>query len=123
LAAFLADVPFAAARVKPASAKSSAEHLRAIALRGKDCAYLWVNDARFTWWKVVVDKAVPAQVGDAAVTVEGLDPGAYKVQWWDTQQGKAVKEETVQAAGGAVTLSAPPFTRDVACKVVRARKP
>jgi len=120
LAAFVADVPFAAAHLKPAPVKTSAEHLRAIALQGKDCAYLWVNDARFTWWKVVLDKAVPQEVTGASLTVDGLEPGAYKVQWWDTQQGKLTKEQTVQAAAGSATLEAPPFTRDVACKVIRA---
>lgn len=119
LAAFLADVPFAAAHLKPAAAKTSAEHLRAIALQGKNCAYLWINDARFTWWKVVVDKATPAEVRDCSVTVDGLEPGAYKVQWWDTLQGKAVKEETLQFTAGSATLTAPPFTRDVACKVTK----
>ncbi|MGD0092740.1 MAG: DUF5060 domain-containing protein [Planctomycetota bacterium] len=120
VAGFVADVPFAKAKLKPATVKSSAPHLRVVALQGQDCAYLWLSDARFTWWQVVIEKAVPAEVKDATVTVEGLEPGTYKVQWWDTQQGKTVKEETVQAAAGNATLAAPPFTRDVACKVVRA---
>jgi len=122
LAAFVAGMPFAAAKLQPAAVKSSAENLRVVALKGQDCAYLWVNDARFTWWKVVVDKAAPAEVRGATVTVDGLQPGAYKVQWWDTQQGKTIQEETAQAAAEALTLAAPPFTRDVACKIERVKQ-
>jgi len=121
LAAFVADVPFAASKLKPAAVKPSPDHLRVAALQGKDCAYLWLNDTRFTWWKVVVDKAAPAEVRGATVTVAGLEPGAYKVQWWDTQQGKIIHEETAQAAADSLTLSAPPFIRDVACKIVRVK--
>jgi hypothetical protein len=58
-------------------------------------------------------------VKDGAVTLEGLEPGAYKVEWWDTLAGKVIKQETAQADAGGLKLAAPAFTRDVACKVTR----
>jgi hypothetical protein len=119
VAAFVKDVPFAAAKLQPMAAKTNAEHLRVIGLSGKACAYLWLNDARFTWHKVVIENAAPAEVKDAAVTLEGLEPGAYKVEWWDTLAGKVIKQETAQADAGGLKLAAPAFTRDVACKVTK----
>ncbi|HEY3323475.1 MAG TPA: DUF5060 domain-containing protein [Planctomycetota bacterium] len=117
LSAYLSDVPFAAAHLQPAVAKSSPENVRAFALQGKDCAYVWLNDSRFTWWKVLMDKAEPSEVKDASVTLTGLEAGAYKVQWWDTLSGKIVKEETGNADAGGLKVSAPVFTRDIAVKV------
>lgn len=120
IAAFVADIPFTTAGLKAAAAACD-KPLRVIGLQGRRCAYLWLSDPQAAWWKIAMEGAAPAEVKAAAVSLEGLAPGAYLVQWWDTREGKVVKEGQVRADGGALRLAAPPFSRDIACKVVEAR--
>jgi hypothetical protein len=119
LANFMADVPLAAAHLRPAALKIADQRARGVGLASKDCAYLWLVNLQTTWWSVVVDKTVPAVIDSAAVEIEGLAPGAYRVEWWDTAAGKPLKREQATAADGTLRLTAPPFSRDVACKIAR----
>jgi hypothetical protein len=120
IAAFVADIPFTTAGLRLAAAACD-KGLRVVGLQGEGCAYLWISDPRATWWKIAMEGAAPAEVKGAAVSLEGLAPGAYRVQWWDTREGKVVKDEAAAAQAGAMRLVAPAFSRDIACKVVKAR--
>jgi hypothetical protein len=116
---FTADIPFTRAKLRPAAAKADAG-LRAVGLQGDGGAYLWVSDPRAAWWHVAMEGAAPAEVKGATVTVEGLPAGPCRVQWWDTREGNVLKESAARVpGGGALRLDVPPFTRDMACKILR----
>jgi hypothetical protein len=119
LAGFLDFVPFTTAGLKDASATVSNEQVRVIGLQGRDQAYLWLVDRQATWWNLVVEKVTPAKIEGATLEVRGLERGTYDVQWWDTAEGKAIREATAAPAGGVLRLDVPTFRRDMACKVVR----
>ena len=119
LADFVADVPFTTAGLRTASVEASDKQLRVFCLQGKTCAYLWISNPQATWWKIGVDKSTPAQISGASLTLDGLEPGAYQIQWWDTWNGKSVGEEKAQTTASKLTLKVPAFSRDIACKVVR----
>ena len=119
ISAYVADIPFTTAGLQPSAAKPAGTGCRVIGLQGKDRAYLWIQNLQSTWWKAVVEKTVPAEVKGETVAVEGLEPGTYAVAWWDTVEGKAVKEEPATPAGGRLALAVPAFTRDIAVKVVK----
>ena len=89
-----------------------------LVLQAESRAYVCVQDPAATWWRIGVEGAVPAEVKGAALTVEGLKPGPYAVQWWDTREGKVVKQDVAKASGGPLKLAVPPFSRDIACKVL-----
>jgi hypothetical protein len=118
VAAFTADIPFTTAKLRPAAAAGD-RGLRVVGLQGDAGAYLWLSDPEATWWKIGVEGKTPAEIKGAAVTVEGLKAGAYRVAWWDTREGKVVKEEAAKADGAALRLAVPAFARDIACKVVK----
>ena len=119
VAAFVGDIPYASAKLRPAAASGSAP-LRVVGLQSSTAAYLWVADPRATWWHVHVKGARPAEIKGASVKVGGLGPGAYRIEWWDTRRGKVFQRGTARASNGALRLTAPRFTRDLACKVLRA---
>jgi hypothetical protein len=48
------------------------------------------------------------------LTVPGLADGSYHVVWWDTYQSKILKDETLSATAGSLTLTTPPIAQDVA---------
>ncbi|MFO8012355.1 MAG: DUF5060 domain-containing protein [Phycisphaerae bacterium] len=117
VAAFVADIPFTTADLRPADATTTAKDVRVVGLQGKRQAYLWLSDLSSTWWNVARMGRNPARVRDAAVKVTGLASGPYRVRWWDTRAGKVVREATARAAGNVLTVPAPAFTGDVAVKV------
>ena len=92
--------------------------LRAQCMVGPKAALLWIYDKG-----PPREKRAFAPVRGAKVAFSGLAPGAYRVVFWDTYAGKAVQERTVTIPPGPVRLPLPEFTKDIACKVLRAPSP
>jgi len=116
LATFLTG--FSPAGLRPTTATSSESRLRILGQQANDRAYLWLANRQAVWWNLVVEKRPPQPIDTARITVEGLDPHSYVVLWWDTQDGEPVSRETVTPDGGRLQLTVPPFTRDIACKII-----
>jgi hypothetical protein len=119
LAAFVADIPFTTGSLRAANAAVSGAQARVVGLQGKACAYLWLSNRQATWWNIGVDKATPGDIGGATLTLEGLEPGTYRVLWWDTWKGVVVEQQEVGSGAAKIQLKIPSFSRDIACKVVR----
>jgi len=117
LSAFLADVSFAGLRELRAT--TSGEQLRLMGYQGNDCAYVWLFNPQATWWNLVIEKQKPAEIKDAKIEVQGLQPGSYCVEWWHTYEGKVIQKEQVSFTQGPLCISVPPFSRDIACKIGR----
>ena len=122
ISAFVADIPFTTAKLREANARASDPTLRIVGLQGTHRAYLWVFNPQATWWKLAVDRANPTTVAGATIELKGLVPGGYRVEWWDTWQGRATKADTVRADGQMLKLRVPAFARDVACKITRSER-
>lgn len=59
----------------------------------------------------------PAQVRDATLTIRGLVPGQYWIEFWDTYHGQVVDVQTTIHDREPMVLSLPPVDRDLAIKV------
>ncbi len=114
---FVADIPWTTGHLRPISA-SCDDRLRIVGLKGDHGAYFWVADRSATWWKLAIEHVQPETIRNAAVHVEGLEPGAYRVQWWDTVEGKIRAEESVSVPEHTLDLHAPAFKCDLACKIL-----
>jgi hypothetical protein len=118
LATFLAD--HRPAGLRQTTAKTSEPRLRVVGQQGEDRAYLWLVDREATWWNLVVEKQEPSPIDTATIVLDGLRPGRYMILWWNTREGKPVASQTASAQDGRLSLTAPPFTRDLACKIAPA---
>lgn len=118
VAAFTEGIPYTTGRLRSVSPSVEPARVRAWGLQGADCAFLWFSDAEAAWWRVVVEKAAPTAVGNAEAWIDGLAPGTYVVQWWDTYAGRPLREDRAAAPDGRLRLAPPDFTRDIACKAV-----
>jgi hypothetical protein len=118
LATFLTG--FAPAGLRPTTATTSESRLRIVGQQAGDRAYLWLANRQAVWWNLVVDKRQPEAIDSATLTVEGLDPHSYTVLWWDTHEGAPISRQTITVDQGRLQLAVPPFTRDIACKIVPA---
>ncbi len=116
LATFLTG--FSPAGLQPTTATTSEPRLRILGQQASDRAYLWLVNRQAVWWNLVVQKRPPQPIDAATITVAGLDPHSYAVLWWDTQEGESISKQTVTPEGGRLQLAVPPFTRDIACKIV-----
>ncbi len=58
-----------------------------------------------------------AQAVAPDVSVPGMAAGRYRVTAWDTARGESCAEFDLVHAGGALCVSVPPFTRDVALAI------
>ncbi|MBC7328956.1 DUF5060 domain-containing protein [bacterium] len=118
LSIFTSDIPFASG-LQSINAQTSDEAIRVIGLQGKDRAYIFLSDKEAGWYSVVVEKIKPRKREGISIIINGLSPGKYKVQWFDTYQGKVLEEKIVKAKEKTLQISAPPFLRDIACKILR----
>jgi len=117
LASFVSEIPFTAESLREFTADLADAPVRAVGLQGPRSAYVWLFHRDATWWNMVVQKAVPAGVRGARLELRGLTPGAYRVQWWDTYEGKAMRQTRLDVGETPARLDVPEFRRDIACKI------
>ncbi len=115
LSAFMADVCFAGLRRTDASVSS--DQLRVLGYQGDDCAYIWISDSRATWWNQIAENKQPTPVTDAAIEIRGLRDGQYRLEWWNTYEGRTIRTEQVSCTDGRMHIPVPSFTCDIACKI------
>ncbi len=118
LATFLAD--FRPAGLQPTTAATEEPRLRIVGQQGRDRAYLWLANRQATWWNLVVEKRQSDPIDSTSVMLDGLAPGRYTVLWWDTHEGVPLARQTMAAEEGRLRLTAPRFSRDLACKIIPA---
>lgn len=89
--------------------------LAAVGMRADSMIVAWVHHRDvFTKWT-----GIP-EVKGAELSIEGVKPGVWRVEYWDTCAAKVVGEEkAVCGAGGTVRLSLPLVRRDLGVKMRR----
>ncbi len=117
LAAYLSDVSFAG--LTATTATTSDARLRVLGYQGSDRAYLWLSHQDVAWWNLVVTGQQPQEIAAATLEIEGLAPGEYAVQWWDTRQGVCIETHRVRCEHDRLSVPMPAMCSDVACKIVR----
>ena len=64
--------------------------------------------------------ATGAHPGGGTATLSGLRAGAYKLIWWDTVAGKALRGQALSAtSSGQLVVPLPAFTSDIAAYLIR----
>jgi len=59
----------------------------------------------------------PNPVTNASFMLKNIENGRYKVEWWDTYEGKITSQDTITADNNMVRIDIPDFSKDIACKV------
>jgi hypothetical protein len=136
-AAFFAGEDPAGAGLQPAEAAVSNRDAAALALVGPGRALGWVKSDAFSYDDAQREVAKARYVANAegrelpedfvpdfpeiaglTLRFAGLAPGEYLVEWWDTQAGVVLASEPVSATADGVELAVPPFTTDLAFKLI-----
>lgn len=69
------------------------------------------------WWNIAINSAKAEPIEGASLSIDGLVPGEYRVEWWDTTRGKVISEQTPKAMDKPIAV--PRFTGDIACRITR----
>ena len=88
---------------------------------GENCA-LWLKNDDYKW-SLVSEGKEPKQMGSFSQLIPDLVPGRYSITWYDPHNGR-FSEETTEVEvkeDGALSLSVPSFSTDLACLVTRHR--
>ena len=117
LADFLADVSFASLRELKADASN--KQLRLLGCQTNYRAYFWLFNPQAAWTNIVIEKNQPTEIKNTTISIRGLQPGTYNIEWWNTHDGSIIIKQQVSLKAGPLKIPVPPFTRDIACKIRR----
>jgi hypothetical protein len=58
-------------------------------------------------------------ISNLVATLKGMSNNAYRIEFWDTTEGVLTKHQNVKTSGGTLSFAIPPFSRDIAFKVMK----
>jgi len=120
LSQFTRELVFPPVRLRDWRVNVTAEiPLYSISLGNETAVVAWIKDAENTWWNVR-NGYEPPRVRDLRVSVYGLAEGRYRIIWYDTYTGATIQIQEVTAENGAIEVSGPEFSRDVALAITLA---
>ena len=80
-------------------------------------AFLWVYDeARILRPE---HEGRPLLVAERTVRLRGMLGGTFRVEIWDTREGKVLSRATADAADGELAFTLPETSHDIAVKIVK----
>jgi hypothetical protein len=93
--------------------------LRLFGLHGKQTSLLYVEQTQHTWYQVNVVKRPPAAVPPTILHIADWTPGRYRVEIWDTYEGKPLSTQTLTVNQSGLSLELPTIERDLAVRLSR----
>jgi Domain of unknown function (DUF5060) len=103
----------------PSYRSSRYPRVDAIGLESAATLLLWVHHIESTW-RNEYDGKTPATLRSLRLRVPASD-GAWAVEWWDTFKGEVVRRDAARAEAGALRLSVPDFSADLAARVTKVK--
>jgi hypothetical protein len=99
--------------------KQTEPPLRLFGLHGRKTSLLYIEHAQYTWYQVNVVKRPPAAVPPTVLHIADWTPGRYRVQLWDTYEGKPLSTQTLTVDRSGLRLELPTIERDIAVRLLR----
>lgn len=120
-------------RTLTAAAPQTTDQAYLLALQGPERALVWMRNREYDanaaargYEKALKAKTAgpgwqyePPIVSGLTFTLTNLSEANYTARWFDAQTGQWLSEQSLRMMGGALTLTAPEFSRDLAVKIVR----
>lgn len=76
----------------------------------------WLADVNSNWY--ADSQGIVPRTYDTLHWTLPVPQAHYRVEWWDTRQGRIIEEQTIAARDGALLLHPPRFERDIALRAV-----
>ena len=118
IANFVADIKFNhESFTRGETVAVSTDELRILELTGKQTHLIWLRHRDLSWYGLAVEKKVLQPVGPSSLTLTGLEPGSYRVEYWSPEEGKLLRSEELAAKGTVLEISLPEIHSELALKV------
>ena len=118
IADFVADIQFnREAFVRSEAVQVSTDGLRLFELTGKRTRLVWLRHRDLSWFSLAVEKKVLAPVPPATLTLSGMEPGTYRVEFWSSEEGKLLKSAEIGAKKSSLEIPLPEIAHELALKV------
>ncbi len=98
-----------------ASHDLSTREVRVLLLKGRRWARLWAQNKACIWPNARRLTLVPMS-RITPVRIDGLLPGEYEIEWWDTLKGAPSSAETLQC-DGTLVVEVPAMRTDIAARI------
>lgn len=118
IANFVADIKFNHENfVRGETAAVSTDELRFFELTGKRTHLLWLRHRDLSWYGLAVEKKILKPVEPSSLTLSGMQPGWYSVEYWSPEEGKLIKSSEIAAKGSSLEVPLPEIHTELALKV------
>ncbi len=123
LADFTQNIPWNSIHLQSINARvlspdnSPAGQIIPIGLADNNRAWLWFYHTQSAWCHAVTDKQTPPTLTNYQLSLPTLPPGAYQIQWWNTQSGQPTSSGKFTLPGNNNSTPIPPFNTDIACHI------
>jgi hypothetical protein len=118
LADFVADIQFNhEAFIRGETAAVSTDSLVFFELIGRQTRLLWLRQRDLGWYSLAVEKRQFTSIAPSTLTISSVEPGAYRVEFWSTEEVKLLQSAEVTARNGTLQISLPAIGRELALKV------
>lgn len=124
LSRFLAGIPWTSGKVRTLDADtppSGDDRVRVLGLVADRQAWIWIFNKQASWQQNVERKQLIRPISDAKPRLASVKEGTWHITWFDTTTGLETQDQRAQAGEQGLELEAPPFTADIACKLLRER--
>jgi hypothetical protein len=117
IANFVADIQFNHENFTRAeTAAVSSDELRLFELSGRRTRLLWLRHRDLSWYGLAVEKKVLNPVAPATLTLSGMAPGRYRVEYWSPEEGKLIKTAEIVAKKSSLEVLLPEIRSELALK-------
>ncbi|MFA6141846.1 MAG: DUF5060 domain-containing protein [Candidatus Omnitrophota bacterium] len=91
---------------------------RIVGLRVAGQMLIWIQNKAYNW-KDINNGIKPDTIEGAYFKIAEIDSGSYKIEWWNTFEGKIIKSGSVDSKNGELDIRIPAFDKDIACKIIK----
>ena len=118
IANFVADIKFNHENfVRGETAAVSTDDLRLFELIGRRTRLLWLRHRDLSWFGLAVEKKVLNPIEPSSLTLTGMAPGTYRVEFWSPEEGKLLKSAEIAVTKSSLEVPLPEIHTELALKV------
>jgi len=80
---------------------------------------VWIRHRDLSWYGLAVEGKKLEPIEQATLTLTAVQPGPYRVEYWNTEQGTRLRTEVIKVKDTSLDVPLPEVQSEMALKVRR----